>query len=212
MKWIKYIWILIMIYLVCSARACNEDEGTAAIREEEDILALKDSVSHVFMTDVLSDKLLRGYEITAAEKLNDFADYMKIISDTTLDQRFRQQAVKLVRDLFIPEKIELYQWSKAYPEAGLYTLDVLLEHSLKKGVSFWICPLKINVSEPFTSANDSTFTGSLSFNYKCVSLDYQDTTELISESLVMDIYLIKQLRPFGNDQYRVWTVYLGDIN
>ena len=75
MKWTRYILILIMIYLVCSARTCNEDEETTASKEEQYIMNLKDSVKHVFMSDSLTDQLLRAYEVTALEKLNDFADY-----------------------------------------------------------------------------------------------------------------------------------------
>ena len=57
--------------------------------EEQYIVNLKESVKHVFVSDSFSDQLLRAFEITAEEKLNDFADYMKIISDTTLNLRFR---------------------------------------------------------------------------------------------------------------------------
>ena len=212
MIWIKYIWILIMIYLVCSARTCSEDDSTAATREEENTVDLKDSVRHFFMTDTLFDRSLRGFEIAATEKLIDFADYMKIISDTTLDLKFRQHAAKLVRDLFISHEIKLNNWSRAYSDTGLYTLEFLLAHSLKEGLSCWICPLQINVSELFATADDSTFTGGLSFNLQCVSLDSQDTSDIISESLFMDIYLIKHLKPFGKDEFRVWSVYLGDVN
>ncbi len=60
MKWTKYILILIMIYLVCSARTCNEDEAATAGREEQYIMTLKDSVKHVFMSDSLSEPITKG--------------------------------------------------------------------------------------------------------------------------------------------------------
>ena len=211
MKWTRYILILIMIYLVCSARTCNEDEETTASNEEKYIMNLKDSVKHVFMSDSLTDQLLRAYEVTALEKLNDFADYMRIFSDTTLDLKFRQHAAELVKGLFISDKIELYSRSKIYPEPDFNTLEFLLAYGLSEGISCWINPLQITVSNPFVRKNDSTFIGNLSFINKCVPLSRKDTSEIKSRELVIDIYLVKKLRSFGIDQIRVWDVYLGDI-
>ena len=212
MKWTRYILIVIMIYLVCSARTCNEDEETAAGREEKYILNLKDSVKHVFMSDSLTEQILRAYEVTAAQRLNDFADYLKIISDTALDLRFRKHAAELVTELFISDEIELSGWSKSYPEPGLNILNNLISYSLSKGVSFWNQPMQINFINPFTSINDSTFTGDLSFNYKSLSHGGQDTLEIASERLVIDVYLMKKTKTFGKDRFRVWDVYLGDMS
>jgi len=211
MKWTRHILILIMIYLVCTARTCNEDEATTASREEQYIMNLKDSVKHVFMSDSLTDQLLRAYEVTALEKLNDFADYMRIISDTALDLKFRQHAAELVKGLFISDDVELHSRSKIYTEPDLITLEFLLANSLSEGISYRINPLQITVSNPFVSKNDSTFIGNLSFINKCVPLSSKDTSEIKSRELVIDIFLIKKLRSFGNDQIKVWDVYLGDI-
>ncbi len=212
MKYIKYIWILIILYLVCSARTCTGDDEAAAKREEQNIMSLTDSVKHVFMSDSLTDQLLRAYEITAKEKLNSFADYMKIISDTTLDFRFRQHAGELVRDLFVPGEIELKNWSILYPEPNLNTLELLLAYSLTEGISYWIQPGKINVTNPFTRQNDSIFTGALSFYQNLFLFSNVDTSDMGSRELLIDVYIIRKVKAFGNEQLRVWEVYLGDID
>jgi hypothetical protein len=211
MKWISYIWILIIVYFICSARSCTEDEDSVAKREEQYIMNLTDSVKHVFMSDSLSDKSLRAFEITAIGKLNDFADYMKIISDTTLDLKFRQHAAELVRDLFVPGEIELKNWSKAYSVPGLSNLVLLLEHSLSEGISCWIQPSQINVINPFTQVNDSTVTGSLSFIQNCIPFNTTGQFEIVSGEVVIDIYIIKEIKSFGDKRLRVWEVYLGAI-
>lgn len=212
MKWIRYILILIMIYLVCTARTCIEDEDAVARREEQYTMNLKDSIKDVFMSDSLNDQLLRAYEVSAAEKLNDLADYLRIISDTTLDMRFRQHAAELVKGLFVTDQIELNNWSRMYPESGLYTLELLLAHSLSEGISCLINPMQITVSKPFVSESDSAFIGNLSFINRYVPPDSKDTSVTESVRLVIDIYLVKKLRSFGEEQIRVWNVYLGDIN
>jgi len=201
-----------MIYIVCSARTCNENEEASEKQKEQYTINLLNSVKQVFTSDSLSDHLLRAYEISAAEKLNDFSDFMKIISDTTLDVRIRQHAAELVRDLFISDEIELSGWSKSYPEPGLNLLENLISYSLSKGVSSWNQPMQINLIKPFTIINDSTFTGDLSFNYKSLSLSGKDTSELVTGRLVVDIYLMKRTKSFGKDRFPVWDVYLGDMN
>lgn len=212
MNEIKYIWILILIYLVCSARTCNESEEATEVQKEVYTMNLMNSVKQVFTSDSLSDHFLRAYEITATEKVIDFADYMKIISDTTFDLRFRQYAAELVRNMFISDEIDLSGWSKSYPEPGLDILEHLLSYSLSEGVLFWLKPVDFNIIKPFTSTNDSTFTGNLSFNYKSLYYAGQDTSEIESGKLVIDIFLMKETRSFGNEQFRVWEVYLGTMN
>jgi hypothetical protein len=212
MKRINYIFILIIIYLICSARGCMEDPEIVAQREEEFTINLKDSVKNIFMSDSVPDQLLKAYELTAAEKLCDFADYLKIISDTTLDLRFRQQAVELVRGLFVSGDIELQSWSSVYPVTDLNTLELLLSHSLTEGMSCWVQPVQISVRAPFIRESDSTFTGTFSFYPNCISFNNHVTSENVSEMLLIDIYIIKRFKSFGKEQIRVWEVYLGNIN
>lgn len=212
MKWIKYIWILIVIYIVCSARTCNENDEATEKQKEQYTMNLMNSVKNVFTSDSLSDHFLRAYEMTAIEKLNDFADYMKIISDTAMDLRFRQHSAELAKGLFVSDEIKLHNWSKAYPQSDLYTLELLLSYSLSEGIPYWMNPFRITVHKPFVNENDTTFIGNLSFLNKCVPLDSKDTSEIISGELLIDIYLVKKLRYFGQDRIEVWNVYLGEIN
>ena len=212
MKWIRYIMILFMLYFVCTARTCNEDGETVAGREEQYTMNLKDSIKDFFVSDTLNDKFIRAYEASAVQKLNDFADYLRIISDTTLEMRFRQHAAGLVKGLFITDKIELINLSRTYPESGLNTLELLLAHSLSEGTPFLFNPAQITVSKPFAFENDSTFSGNLSFINRYILPGSMEISETASVSLVIDIYLVKKLRSFGEDRIRVWDVYLGDIN
>jgi hypothetical protein len=212
MKWIKYIWILIVIYIFCSARTCNENEKATEKQKEQYTMNLMNSVKNVFTSDSLSDHFLRAYEITAIEKLNDFADYMKVISDTTLDLRFRQKSAELVRNLFVSDKIILSKWSKNYPESGLYTLDKTIEYLLSEGTLAWIEPVDIRSIVPFALKNDSTWIGMLKCNLEYFSLSKKDTSKMPDRDIYVNIYLIKRVRYFGQEEIKVWQVYLGDIN
>jgi len=211
MRWIKYILILIIVYLFCSARTCTEDEETAAKREEQNIIRLIESVETVFTSDSLSDDILRRYEITAINKLNDFSDYLKIVSDTTLELKFRKHAAELTGNLFIPGEIELRGWSKAFGAPKLNTLEDLIRYYLSEGIAHRNKPVGINVNDQFVQEDDSTFKGTLSFYQKYVSLTDTDQVEDLSGPYVMDIYLMRRIKHFGTKQLDVWEVYLGAV-
>ncbi|HUX57379.1 MAG TPA: hypothetical protein VMV77_10420 [Bacteroidales bacterium] len=211
MKRIAYIFFLILIYLICSAKGCTEDENMKELREEKLIVALKDSVRSVFETDSVSDQFMRAYEETARQKLIDFADYMKIVSDTSLDIKFRQQAVDMVSKLFISRGINIRNWDKIYSRPGFNTFEQLLENSLSQGMTFWVQPVQINVKTPLTRQNDSTLAGTLSFYQRRIPFDNQIPADSINKMLVIDIYTLKKVKYFDKEELRIWEVFLGDI-
>jgi len=212
MKGLNSILILIIIYLTCSARTCTEDEESNARKEENYISNLKNDVKEVFTSDSLSEQFLSAYEITASDMLNDFADYLKIISDTTLDPIFRQKSAELVKNLFVSDKTVLSKWSRNYPEPGLYTLDKLLEYLLSEGTLVSIEPLEIRSIAPFALKNDSTWIGMLKCNLEYFPLNKKDTSKILDRDIYVNIFLNKRVRYFGQDEIKVWQVYLGDIN
>ena len=211
MKLFKYIWIIILFYFVCSARTCVEDEDAAAVREEQYIKEMKDSIKHVFMSDSLSGDLLRSFEMTAEKKLIELADYLKIAADTTLDQKFRQQALEMAEDLIIPEKVVLNAWFMAYPGKKLVYSDFSTSQLHSEGFSQWAKPEQIILNIPLTRETDSLYKGSLSFCQKWFSfIDTQNPVN-ISEPLTIDFYLIKTMKSFGGQQLKVWSVGFGSI-
>jgi len=211
MKWIWYILTLIIIYFICSARGCTDDEEFAAAREEQYIISIKETVKNVFMSDSLPDHLLKAYEKTAAEKLNDFAEYLKIVSDTSSDFKFRQHALEMAENSFIGGEIEFRDWNRDYPHAGLSKPGFSGSDLLAEGLSCWAKPEQINIRTPYSRTNDSTYTGSLSYYQKWISFSAPDQQVKLSGPVIIDIHLIRTLKPFGEQQLKVWDVHLGDI-
>jgi hypothetical protein len=95
---------------------------------------------------------------------------------------------------------------------GFNTLEQLLERSLLEGNSFWTQISQIAVNSPYTCENDSAFIGNLSFNCRRIPFGINDTLETGTEKLMINIYLLKKLKSYGDEQFRVWEVYLGEIN
>jgi hypothetical protein len=211
MKRISYILLLIMTLIVCSAKDCADGGNMRAVSEEERIVALKDNVKTVFEADSLGDEFRSAYEETARQKLIDFADYLKIISDTSLDINFRQQARAMASKLFISDGVDLHNWSKIYSKPGLNTLEKLLDTSLSLGLDCWVQPFQIVVDKPLTRKNDSTFAGNLSFYQRKISLEGQVYGDNKVKMYRVDFYVMRKAKPFGDEQLRIWAVFLGDI-
>ncbi len=211
MKQVTYTLFLILIYLICSSPGCSEDEAIKEQREQRLLIELQDSIKNMFESDSVSDKVLESFELSARHKLVDFADYLKIVSDTSLDIHFRLQADKMISHLFKPGKIETGSWCKVYSENNLNTLKKLLDRGLSKGFPLWVSPIQIEVETPLTLLNDSTYAGTLSFIQKCIMFNRPDTSEDVSDRLSIDIFITKRIKSFGEEQFKVWELYLGDI-
>ncbi|MBN2632968.1 MAG: hypothetical protein JXR66_05405 [Bacteroidales bacterium] len=198
-----------MIWLVCSARTCNEDEDAVAAREEKQVKELIENIEMTFTNETPADSSLRAYEATAIDKLYDFADYLRIASDTSVDLKFRQHAAEMVRTLFIHGETEIEIKGRYTSGKELNTLDLLIDYSLSEGISYHINPVGITVNDRFVRENDSTFAGSLSFSIKYVSPSVSDQIEDLSGLYIMDIFLLRKIKHFGPQQLGVWEVFLG---
>jgi hypothetical protein len=206
------ILILIMMWLLCSSRTCTEDRNLSAVNESKAMSATKDSIRMAFAAGHPDEDLLRAYEETARLKLTDFADYLKIVSDTSLNIKFREQAAEMVRRLFVNGDTKVRNWAKAYSENDIPTLNELLAKGLSKGFTLWIQPEQVHVSAPLAVRDDSTYTGRLSCNQKCMFFNVMKSPSPISQITYIDFYLIKRVKSFGDESMIVWDVYLGNIN
>ncbi len=211
MKLINNILIIALIYLICSARTSTDEDSTAERDKEAALYELRDSIKQVFEVNFPDDELLKALEETAKEKLIDFSDYLRLVSDSSLDARFRQQAAEMAVRLFISKDINVRKWSKTYPVHDLKTLEYFLNESLFNGMPYWIQSFQIEVKRPLTWKNDTTFTGTLSFYQQIIPFDNQTPPVNLPAIKVIDIYALKKIKSFGQEHLSIWEVYLGDV-
>jgi len=212
MKRIINIFLLALIWILCGAPNCN-DGGSARERYEKNLVEKSmDSLKKAFEFDIPDARQLKAYEETACQKLADFADYLKIASDSTKDMVFRKQAAEMAGKLFISRDIDTRNWSKAYHVIDLNTLEQLLAKSLSQGMSCWLQPVQIVVSPPLKQENDSTFKGKLSFYQQIMPYTNLDQRVANPGKLEIDFYALRKVKPFGETKLKVWEVYLGDFN
>ena len=212
MKWIFNIFLLALIWIICGARSCSEGGSARERYEQKRIAASVDSIKKTFEVDIPDARMLKAYEETACQKLSDFADYLKIASDTTKDITFRKQAAEMAGKLFIPGDINTRNWSKSYPVNTMNTLDQLLAVSLSQGMPCWLQTIDIKLSSSLKQQNDSSFKGSLSFYQQSIPYTNPDQKVANAVKLEIDFYAIRKVKPFGETKLRVWEVYLGNIN
>jgi hypothetical protein len=213
MKRTNLILILVMTWLLCSSRTCSEDRSNmSAVNEANAMAAAKDSIRTVFAADHPDGELLKAYEETAVQKLSDFADYLKIVSDTSLNIKFREQAANMIRRLFVRGETDVRTWTKAYSENDLPTLNEMLTKGLSRGFTLWIQPEQVILKVPLAVGDDSTYTGSLSFYPRCLPFDNRKPVSQISRMISIEILVIRKEKSFGDESLMVWEVYLGKIN
>jgi hypothetical protein len=94
---------LVVLYLLFSAKSCDQQEEFDGARQQRATEAAKDSIVSVFGSDTLTALTLTAFEETAKLKFADLFDYLDILSDTSAAPAFKEQAGQMARELFISE-------------------------------------------------------------------------------------------------------------
>ncbi len=200
--------VLIVIYLICSARSCNDNENSG-LNEQHRISLVRDSVKNAFETAHLSDEAAHETEMTAKQKLLDMSDYLRILNDTSIDGMIRKKAVDMIRSLFLSENVKL----KLNPIRKEEVIP--LKNLLSDGLSGKYASTEISMDSvltflPLRRINDTLYAGKMHFQYG-IALKPELRKHKRSSGRTVEIYSIRVKKAFGNDTVRVWSVCLGNI-
>ncbi len=210
MKRIFKISTIIIILFVLSAPSC-EDEKDNANREEAILNDTKNEIREEFEANYLTETSLFAFEAVAIQKLSDFTDYLRILSDTSLDMSFRAKAGEMIKNTFQSENVNLRLNEEAKETEKEFEVHNLIEMGLDNQLSFPPFLLdSISVQEPLRRIGNSTYSGILRF-----SQNYTDpsVSEMIIKSVsrTVDVYVVKEDKIFGADTLKIWIVRLGEI-
>ncbi len=198
---------LVVILFVLSAPSCEDEQG-AAIREERLLDETRNEIRNEFETEYLTESSLFAYEAAANQKLSDFADYLEILTDTTLDMAFREKASEMIESTFQSDNVSVQLFEKNEGEIEVHKLieDVLENRVLLPHFSFD----SVRIHEPLRRIGNTTYSGILKF-----SQDFTEPTQsgqiVKSVSRNVDIYVVKENKIFGSDTLKIWSVRLGEI-
>jgi hypothetical protein len=186
MRRIFKILPLILIYFIVGAKSCDNNEQVTRMNEQKKDLQARDSISSAFEKDTLSGVSLRAFEVTAQLKLNDLADYLKIMNDSTAGKAFKEKAGNMADALFLPGK-----------KAPGFISGVIFD-------SVW-------VSRALQRVSDSVYSGQLSFTIRLPHSIKSKREIHPVKTKIVDIFTLKQEKIFGKDTVKVWNVLIGDI-
>jgi hypothetical protein len=105
MNKILRISLFILLYLLFSAKSCSDARGPDDKPEEALLKSVKDSIRLEMEISGLSEADLKAGETVALQKLSDYSDYYKLLTDTTLDPSFRDKAREVAESLFMTGRL-----------------------------------------------------------------------------------------------------------
>lgn len=189
MKRLLRISALLLLYCLSTAKSCDDREENDAAGEQAMVTAARDSIRSAISTESLSEETLRGFEESARQKLSDFSDYSRILSDTCLNAAFRQKAADLISDLFINDTV-----IKINNSLGNFKFD------------------SVQVLAPLNKTGNNCYLGQLSFVETTISKYPKSGKSNSQRFSSIYVHLIKRKILIGNDTINSWKVYLSKIH
>jgi len=177
----------LLAFILFSAKSCEDTEENRRL-EEVALMETIDSVKDEFGAEYLNEESLFAFEQKAKQKLRDYADYLNIANDSSLDSAFRIQAATMTDELF---------YSRNVP--------VITKHS-----TFSIFIDSIHVIEPLHRSASSEYQGVLGFRLELREYAAGDTVITGPAWKIIDMVAAKTTSRFGNDSLSIWKVFLGD--
>lgn len=169
------------------------------------------SINDFDNTQKLSSFELEGYEEHAIEKIKEYANYLEIISNKNYDKKLKESAIELTLDLFINKNSEIIFFEKDKLDKNRLKIEEYLDFFMNSEYD------KITV-EIETSWLNQKMTRFKDFYLAEVEFmqtnSYYKHDKIYSEETVIfkvDIYLKQIVKKFGDEQIKVWTIYLDDI-
>jgi hypothetical protein len=205
MRRIAYFLSFAFIYLIISAKSCNQNEENRSLREQKSFQSTRDSLISVSTSDTPNALSLHAYEATAKVKFLDFIDYLNII-DTISTPAFRELTKKQLLNAFISSDC-IFQFKGTHQKDSHPVTLLKLVDSDREGRKkiCGIFPDSIRIQEPLQEIKPGTYTGRLAFSKKP-----DGSPQTGHYSGTVEIWLIKKKMIFDKDTIHAWTVLLGN--
>ncbi|PIQ24810.1 MAG: hypothetical protein COW63_19510 [Bacteroidetes bacterium CG18_big_fil_WC_8_21_14_2_50_41_14] len=204
------ISILLLIYILFSAKSCSDSELKES-RHEELVMATRDSIINKLDTEFLSEETFFLAQKSAEQKLLDLADFLNIYYQSNLDTTFKKQTARMILDIFINEDAEV-MLGKNTRNNKVLTVKQLLESDfgsdcIKSTFHFD----SLSLSETLTRRNGKTYFGALNFKQSFIAYKSMDTLIIEPFNSTADFYLTKVQKYFGAEMLEIWEVKIGNI-
>lgn len=219
-----HIILIILGFALWGAPTCNDPDPWENARVQangeiisDELLVSKareeiiESIEKEFEATYLNKENLRAFEERSKEKLLDFTDYLNIYSNKKYDDSFRNQAKKMLLDIYADKgnsKINLL----SSPDKNKHTLSEFLEEVNNMNYDFIkLNPGNISISDSLKFSENGNYTGEIIFSGEILGITALDTLILRSGVNRIELIVQRSFKSFGNDSLKVWSVQFGDI-
>lgn len=192
-KKLRYLLLSMAGVLTLASPTC--EEGISPERRTEEKLETLQSAREDLVTPVLTRKNLGAFESRAVEKLEDYADYLGMVSDSVLDDSFREQARENLFGLFLEGTAPESTSPTDFPGDGFAKLTFLID--------------SVMVLHPLEIENGKDYRGRLQYRFHTLGIQAADTILLRSSIEEMEMVLQKRSKEFGEKRLQVWEVQLS---
>lgn len=212
MKRYLYIMLAVLAYVLLSSKSCESTDEEVAQRNEARLMETVERMQDEFESADLSEKSLRAFEVKAGQKLIDLADYLDICFDKPLDASFKNQARRMIRDLFISDSVEIGNLLSKELGGKNMTLgefpgiDTVPDYN---SIDFTFD--SVEITKPLRRTDETTYKGALTFYRSAKFYSSSDTTDTTVDRMQVDILATRVNKTFGADTLRVWSVFLGSV-
>jgi len=212
MRWFFKFSLLMLLYLVLTAKSCNNGDQFNSAREEKQVAMARDSITAAFATDSLTSPVLRAFEVNACQKIYDLGDYLVILSDTNTGKVFKTSVSGVIHDLFISGDVNIRLSVPGCPKGK----DALVQHLRETGFKqFEVSPgIKfdsVQVEKKAVRVSDTLYRGTLRFRVSCNQSGNGNSKARPGRYKTGEFVVVKREKRFGTSSLEVWSVLIGNI-
>jgi hypothetical protein len=211
MKRLLNILFVLCLYLILCSKSCSDDTGQV-LKQEEEVSAAKDSIRSEFEAGYLSEEARFASEIKAVQELKDFADYIKIYTNNSVDSLFREKAREMIRNIFISDDARLSFGIVKNKKVKSFTLGKFLEKGFREVTSADVVFDSITVWQPLQKTGTESYTGALRGSQKVTFYAGKDTIAFLPGVITVEMFATRTVKIFGTDTMHVWSVSLGNMD
>ncbi|RLD33026.1 MAG: hypothetical protein DRI73_06155 [Bacteroidetes bacterium] len=183
-------------------------DGELVSRAREEII---ESIEKEFEATSLDKENLRAFEERSKEKLLDFTDYLTIYSTKKYDESFRNQARKMLLDIYVDKGSSRTNLLSS-PDKNKHTLDEFLKEVNNMNYDFIkLNPDNISISDSLKLSENGNYTGEITFSGEILGISDLDTLIIGSGVNKIELIVQRSFKSFGKDSLKVCSVQFGDI-
>lgn len=199
-------------FLISCGPSREEKDNVNAMYESnlstmEDNQALEDT----FEIDTLNTVQLNVFQQRARQKLQDFINYMEIISNKSYDLELRLIASKQIEDLFAVSTVFVSISIAKEPKNKKTVSQFLNEIYLSDYDSIKVKTDSVVISKPEKSTESIKYIGEVTAK---VNIDGYKNGEVIFNSIAIqkaETIITKTQKQFGDETKMVWTASIGEL-